>query len=133
MLEWFIGAILIGAAIEDWKHNTISDFWVIALSVITCYAVCYGFVAIGTAILGLLVVGGVFLVGAVKTGAVGGGDVKTCGVLGALFGVEEAFVMIAYSLVFMIIVSKFRGVKESAFAPFLLMGFLVYVGTKNLL
>lgn len=133
MTELLLGAILLGASLEDGRRNTISNWWVASIFLLACGAIYVGDILPVTALSGVAVVGGVLLFGAIQKGSVGGGDVKICAALGALCGGLTALVIIIYALVGMILVSKIRRVDKSAFAPFLFVGFLIYMGTQKLL
>lgn len=133
VVEVALGATLLCAAIEDGKQRTISDWWVMAVFLLAGIATVIGKITLASALIGVLVVGGSLLLGAMLTNSVGGGDVKLCAALGALCGAVSALIIIIYSLIVMILISKLRRVKESAFAPFLFVGFLIYMSTKNLM
>lgn len=131
---WVACAIVVVAAIVDYRRKEISNHFPVAL--IVCAAVGAAFGSIGWLALSFGLVFG-FIVGAVlfRVGAFGGGDAKLLAGIGACIGpVGLLWTMIYMGLVggILSVIAGLRGAREIAYGPAIAAGLLVHVAASML-
>lgn len=131
---WVACAIVVVAAIVDYRRKEISNHFPVAL--IVCAIVGAAFGSIGWLALSFGLVFG-FIVGAVlfRVGAFGGGDAKLLAGIGACIGpVGLLWTMIYMGLVggILSVIAGLRGAREIAYGPAIAAGLLVHVAASML-